>query len=130
VRGSAVGSDPASNVRALAVALAGVGEAATGEVRLIHRLAGTVVGVWRGEVACASTQGGTALLSGRITQGEERAQNQDLAGRSFRVGVTGGSLETFQVEVAPPGVEFDACSEPTTAVNTVTEGDLVLPEAS
>ena len=130
VRGNVVGSDPASNVRALAVGVAGAGETATGEIRLFHRLAGTVVGVWRGEVACARTRGGTALLSGRILAGEERTQNQDLAGRSFRAAVTGGSPDTFQVEVAPPGVEFEPCSAPAAPVNTVTEGDLVVADGS
>ena len=44
--------------------------------------------------------------------------------------MSGGSPETFQVEVAPPGVEFDACSIPAAPVNTITEGGLVLPDAS
>jgi hypothetical protein len=75
-------------------------------------------------------QSGTAVLSGRILAGEERTQNQDLAGRSFRAAVTGGSPGTFQVEVAPPGVEFEPCSVPAAPVNTVTEGDLVVADGS
>lgn len=131
VRGSAIGADALGNVRAIALTV-GTGSDGTpgGSVRIFHRLGGQVVGVWDGQISCISSDGVTAVLTGTITVGEERAQNLDLAGRSFRVavaaGAAGGAPDTFQVQVAVPQASFEPCSTPSTPVNTVTAGELLV----
>ncbi|MCA1644170.1 MAG: hypothetical protein LC797_01465, partial [Chloroflexi bacterium] len=124
VRGTAVGSDLLGNVRALAVEATGDGTGGSGEVRVFHRLAGTVIGVWNGQVTCLAQNGAGVTLTGTISVGEERAQGLNLTGRSFRTSVSDGSPATFRVEVAPPDAAFEPCSAPTTPNNTVTQGDL------
>jgi len=135
VRGSAIGADLLANVRAIALVASSSPDArgdgvagASGTVRVFHRLGGQVVGVWEGRVSCLRLDGATAVLTGTITTGEERAQNLDLAGRGFRVAVTDGAAtgvpDAFQVQVVPPQAPFEPCSAPPTPVNTATAGDL------
>lgn len=128
VAGSAVGMDALGNVRAVAVvAVAGnQPDQARGEVHVFHRLGGVIVGVWQGEVTCLRREGATAILTGSITVGEERAQNIPLTGRAFRAAVTDGTPDNFQVQVDPPNTPIESCSAPTAPANTVIEGDLTV----